>query len=403
MSRLTRFINESKPLPEISLLSDYNDFSCPLCSSSTYLDATIGIPICKQCGWVNNMYLDLTPEWKTIKQQQEDSVSSSVLSLGKTPISCTSSFNKKTSSSSFCSFSPSSTITTACLNSYIQNYQKKDIVTRECPIPFFSAVRPPRRKKVRFQEPVSTSSSSLFKPSINNRTFYDHCQHIAQVCANYRILRIILDRSIWWYKELLQFYKFHGFLCDALKAASLYMASMEYKYPITQKECADMFGVAKTYTTKCINLMEKHRNIIIHEKILDTLPDKIQTSRHEQNASYKVPNSLQECHKPTDYLRLFLSRVVVDEIKWTMDQTILCFFIANKVDEHQLAIENYPHCVAATILFLVSSCTEKDKQKVLNKKRICEISQTSEVTLNRCYNKLCTYKHIIVPPSVLSN
>lgn len=402
MSRLERLLQEERnqcmvEKDDETFIFKMNNYFCGSCLVPTKIETTIGIPICHVCGWINTGFVDNNPEWKQIKQQEESAKPT-------TSSSSTSTFNN--------------TITTVALSNYIEKNGKlsSNVAALTTSTSSLSVYRPPRRKKVRFSTDVHsmTEREPAFKPSINDRTFYDHCQHMAQICAEYRMHRVIYERSIWWYKELLQFYKFHGFVCDSLKAACIYMASNEYKFPVTQKHCADMFGVTKTYTTKCINLLEKHRNSILNDvpgnnNCILYLPESVQKSRQLQFASLKVPKHTQDCCKPAEYIRLFLSKMNPSEVNGssphvlTMEQIMLCFFVAKKVEEHQLASDNYPHCVAAAILFMVACCTSSSslKGEQFSKKRICEISQTSEVTLNRCYNKLYSYKHDLFPPSAL--
>lgn len=348
-------------LDDEALIVSWNDYYCPVCNAKMFCrSGEDSVPTCKDCGFVNSYFLDSSPEWKSGK---EDTSSSGPSSAGATTVG-----SAANTSSFLYSFASSA----------------KEIKIRgSYSLGASSSTGGAGKKRKR------ADTSAAFKPSINDRTFFEHCQHIMQVCLDHRMQRVILERSVWWYKELLQFYKFHGFVCDALKAAGVYMASYEYKFPITQKECADMFGVRKTYATKCINLMEEHRNSILNDvhgkKCVHR--ESIQRSRQLQLPSLRVPNSMQDCTRPSDFLRLFLSRL---GNPFTTDQLVLCFFVADKVEKRQLAADNYSYCVAATIIFLVG-------ESFLSKKRVCEISNTSEVTLNRCYNKLAGYRQQLLP------
>jgi hypothetical protein len=325
------------------------------------------VPTCHSCGFVNTFYLDYTPDWKTLKTTHEETSAPLASSMG----GIASIHKQSVLGSAPCSSGSLPTITTLLLSNYIDNPSSTPVE----PEVYYSE-RPPRRKKVTFPTVASaTPGPAPFKPSINNRTFYDHCQHISQIGAHCCLPKVVIDRAIWWYKESLQRYKFHGYVCDALKAASVYIASSEYQGPVTQKVAADMFQASKTYVTKCINMLQKHR----------------------------VGGNVSEIAKPVDYIQLFLTRLQHQgRQSFTMDQQMLCFFVAEKVHAREWATDNYPYCVAATILYLVSYWTTPDLQHRIPKKKVCEICQTSEVTLNRCYNKLSIHLSSLIPSSLMT-
>ena len=72
-------------------------------------------------------------------------------------------------------------------------------------------------------------------------------------------------------------------------------------------------------------------------------------------------------------------------------------FIAKIVESQRLIPENTPHSIAAGIIYYVSlSCNLN-----ICKKDIHQISQISEVTINKCCKKLEKYNDKLLPPTIL--
>jgi transcription initiation factor TFIIIB Brf1 subunit/transcription initiation factor TFIIB len=80
-------------------------------------------------------------------------------------------------------------------------------------------------------------------------------------------------------------------------------------------------------------------------------------------------------------------------------QTMLCLFVAKKVENENLIPDNTPNSIAAGIVYFVSQLFELNKSKS-EIKIICGVS---EVTINKCYKKLEVFKENVVPSCFLTS
>jgi len=64
--------------------------------------------------------------------------------------------------------------------------------------------------------------------------------------------------------------------------------------------------------------------------------------------------------------------------------TKVCLFVANRVQNANKIPENTPHSVAAGIIYFVAQSCKLN----ISKRAVNNISEISEVTINKCYKKL---------------
>ena len=82
---------------------------------------------------------------------------------------------------------------------------------------------------------------------------------------------------------------------------------------------------------------------------------------------------------PSSFIERYCSKLGIAK-----DLTMLCKFIANKVETKSLITDNIPHAIAAGIICFVSlNCGLE-----ISKQEIKVISNVSEVTINKCFKKL---------------
>ena len=75
--------------------------------------------------------------------------------------------------------------------------------------------------------------------------------------------------------------------------------------------------------------------------------------------------------------------------------TKLAQFIAIQIQKKNLIPENTPYSIAAGIIYFIS----QEFKLNITKKDIQFISDTSEVTINKCYRKIDTLKKELIPSS----
>ena len=230
-----------------------------------------------------------------------------------------------------------------------------------------------RRKKIKFEEETSRQK----EPRTSLRSVFQHCQHILQVAGEQRLTKVISDRAVWWFRELIhnRVAKIVG--GDALKAGCIYIACLDFGFPMTLNTCSSLFQVSKLKVTKSIQTIEKHHHSLCKEG----------------------RSGLRFTLKPIQFIRLFSSLLIHDEYriakKINQEWVLIAHFMAARVNEVQLDKDNSPQCVAAGILFMAMSPVQEIYFQV--KKKICEVAQTSEVTLNRFLVKLQTHRESIFP------
>ena len=77
--------------------------------------------------------------------------------------------------------------------------------------------------------------------------------------------------------------------------------------------------------------------------------------------------------------------------------TKVCQFIALRIEKNNLIPENTPHSIAAGIIYFVSQICGLN----ISKKDVNKISETSEVTINKCFKKLEKIKDELLPAIIL--
>ena len=203
---------------------------------------------------------------------------------------------------------------------------------------------------------------------------YEEFQRITSMAHNAGIPKIIIDDAIEYHTKILKFEQtFRGDNKDGLIAASVYIACRINDYPRTAKELAVIFNLDITSATQgCKNA----------QVILNHL---------EKDMENKEKTSFCKT-KPQSFIERYCSRLHMNQ-----ELTKLCYFIAIKIENNNLMSENTPHSIAAGIIFFVSQLCKLN----INKKDIKNISEISEVTINKCYKKLSTKVVELVPDVIL--
>ena len=328
-----------------SLVVDCAPTSCCLsCKGPLMTPCDDSIPSCQQCGWTSTYTIDTKPEWKTIRTDDSRGVTNVRCSAPQHPLY----FNQ----TPFCKMQWNGGAV--------------------------GSVRPKRWKG-------ATSSNGN-----KEKNFYTHCMVFTQIGFIYNIKKIMIDRACWWFRELTQYQHFHGIASDALKAACLYISFREYSVPRTPKEVATIMSAKKKDVTKCINLIEEYRNSIMNDDGSTITDPQKAYQRQVRIANLMVPKTILKESAAADYLPRILCQLPI------IDSTIalLCEFICQKIEYYQLIVDNYPRSIAVTVIFFLSECLSLG----ITKKELCSLtSDISEVTINRCYNKMITYYDILIP------
>ena len=202
---------------------------------------------------------------------------------------------------------------------------------------------------------------------------YDEFEIIKIMSHNSGIPKIIVDEALRQHKKLSEMKTFRGCNRDGIIAASVYVAGRIHNYPRTAKEIATIFHLDNTSATKgCKNAM-----CLLNKSEKDNIGND-KTHFHQT--------------KPTSFIERYASR-----LNFNKELTMLCKFVAKKIEEKSIIPENSPPSVAAGIVyFIAQSCNLN-----VSKKTVHNCSEISEVTINKCYKKLEKFKNDLIPACIL--
>lgn len=206
------------------------------------------------------------------------------------------------------------------------------------------------------------------------RTRFEDFQRITAMSNNAGIPKMIIDDAMYYHKLVSESnISFRGNNRDGIIAASIYIACRVNNYPRTAKEIAHIFFLDVTSATKGC----KNAQTIINEIEKD----------NESNEKTILGNTT-----PRSFIERYCSK-----LNMNAELTHLCAFIANKIDKDALMPENTPNSIAAGLIYFVSQMCHLN----ISKASIKQVSETSEVTTNKCYKKLEKIKKTLIPESIL--
>ena len=201
---------------------------------------------------------------------------------------------------------------------------------------------------------------------------YDEFEKIKTLSKNAGIPKIIIDEALRQHKKLSEMKTFRGSNRDGIIAASVYIAGRIHNYPRTAKEIATIFKLDNTSATKgCKNAVS----------LLNKSEENIDTENYQ---FYQT--------KPIAFIERYCSRLNLNS-----ELTMVCKFVANKIEKNNIIPENTPHSVAAGIVYFVSQTCKLN----VSKKNVNAVSKISEVTINKCYKKLDKIKNELIPNIIL--
>jgi transcription initiation factor TFIIB len=204
---------------------------------------------------------------------------------------------------------------------------------------------------------------------------YDEFQRITVMAQNAGIPKLIIDDAIRYHKKICEYDQtFRGDNKDGLIAASIYISCRINNYPRTAKELATIFHLDVTSATQGCKNAQTILNVL--EKDMDN---------KDKTAFCKT--------KPEDFIERYCSKLNINS-----ELTKLCQFIAIKIEKKDLMPENTPHSIAAGIIYFIAEICKLN----VSKRDVKNISEISEVTINKCFKKLEKMKEELVPAVILN-
>lgn len=205
---------------------------------------------------------------------------------------------------------------------------------------------------------------------------YDEFQIITTMAHNAGIPKMIIDDAIMYHKKISESdTTFRGNNRDGILAASIYIACRINNYPRTAKEIASIFHLDATSATKgCKNALS----------IINTL---------EKDMDNKEKTNLGKT-RPESFIERYCSKLNINN-----ELTKLCLFISMKIEKLDVMPENTPQSTAAGIVYYIAQLCKLN----ISKRDVYNVSETSEVTINKCYKKLekISKDEQLIPASIL--
>ena len=206
------------------------------------------------------------------------------------------------------------------------------------------------------------------------KTIYEEFQRITMMASIAGIPKLIIDDAMRYHKMVSEYEQsFRGDNKDGLIAASIYISCRINDYPRTAKELATIFHLDVTSATHGC----KNAQLIINhlEKDMDN---------NDKTIFSKT--------KPEAFIERYCSRLNINS-----ELTKLCQFIAIKIEKTNLMPENTPHSIAAGVIYFIAQLCNLN----VSKRDVKNISEISEVTINKCYKKMEKMTDTLVPLIIL--
>lgn len=203
---------------------------------------------------------------------------------------------------------------------------------------------------------------------------YDEFTRITAYARGAGLPGIVIDCALRYHTQISAQRTFRGLNRDGIIAASTYIACRVNDIPRTPREIAEIFKLdAPSATRGCKNAMSILNSLERHKDV-------------ESKSHFKQTS-------PEDFIARYGSK-----LSMASSLVKLAAFIAMKVQRENLIPENTPHSVAAGVIYFVAAITNS----AVTKRDVHDVSNISEVTINKCYRKLEGFREQLVPPSFLA-
>jgi transcription initiation factor TFIIB len=200
------------------------------------------------------------------------------------------------------------------------------------------------------------------------KSLYEEFQFITVMAQNAGINKIFIDEAMNIHKDISEQKIFRGLNRDGIKAASIYISCRQNGCPRTAHEIAEIFKLDRASATNGCSMA---MNIL--------------------NGTNNQGNNL-ELTTPVDFIQRYCSK-----LNFPSKLVMLAVFIANKITNGNVIVDNAPHSIAAGIIYFISNNCNLNITKT-DIKLICGVS---EVTINKCFKKMENIKAQLIPQSII--
>ena len=202
---------------------------------------------------------------------------------------------------------------------------------------------------------------------------YDEFQKITILGTQAGISKLIIDDAMRYHKKISEAKTFRGLNRDGIIAASIYVSARINKFPRTAKEIATIFNLDSTAATRgCKNAIS----------IINELESELENT--DKTALCQTT--------PLSFIDRYCSKLNMNQ-----ELTKVCKFVATRIQRNNLIPENTPHSIAAGIVYFIAQVCNIN----ISKKAVSQISEISEVTINKCYKKLAEMTCDLIPQVIV--
>jgi transcription initiation factor TFIIB len=205
------------------------------------------------------------------------------------------------------------------------------------------------------------------------KSLYNEFQFITIMAQNAGIPKILIDDAISIHKDISEQKMFRGLNRDGIKAASIYISCRLNGCPRTAHEIAEIFSLDKTSATNGCSMAVN----ILHNI--------------ERSVDLSQQTELQMT-TPSSFIERYCSKLNMNG-----ELTMLCKFIAKKLEQNNIITDNTPHAIAAGIVYFISHYCNMN----ISKTHIKQISGVSDVTINKCFKKMDAIRDTLLPKCII--
>lgn len=206
------------------------------------------------------------------------------------------------------------------------------------------------------------------------KSLYNEFQFITIMAQNAGIPKILIDDAISIHKDISEQKMFRGLNRDGIKAASIYISCRLNGCPRTAHEIAEIFNLDKTSATNGCSMAVN---------ILYNIERDIDVSQ-QTDLQMTIPSS-------------FIERYC-SKLNMNVELTMLCKFIANKLEQNNSITDNTPHAIAAGIVYFIAFYCNLN----ITKANVKAISGVSDVTINKCFKKMDAIRDFLLPQCIIN-
>ena len=314
---------------------------CKSCKSNNLLEK-YGNYICSNCGLCNGQVIDFKQEWRYYGSE-----------------------DNKNADPSRCGIPTNELLPQSSIGSVIGFGNNESHMMR-------------RIRNMQYWNTIPYRESSLLE-SFNN---------ISVICQNAGLSSCIVEEAKYMYKQVSEVKTSRRTKKEAMKGASVYWACQLKGVPRSCKEIAKIFNI------KDVKIMNKAIKKFdeIWNSIKMNLDENQINNDHDDNYNDSDNRTKSYEYESLQYLRRYCCKLGLNDNIYILIEKLLVFIEKNKI----LETHNPLSRIASSLYYIV------DKYNLsVEKSIIIDICQVSDVTINKCYNKLSKYDNDIT--NILNN